>query len=212
MSKLFSILILLAMSSCYRVTLDESKKNCEANPNYIWRTPKEVSDLQWEAQGYIGGRYFEEDHCCSVKGVIDYWNDPDPDIQYTINAIKEITGTEDRFEAQRQLFELQEIDLSDYPEITDLRPFKTKRLDIERFTLPENAKIKSLFPLSVEGSMEEDFDSPKVLEAEGLIITGTRAEDCPIKKEIDVDDKIFDWFNYPKSVVEFCRNSKEVDT
>ncbi|MDD9951145.1 MAG: hypothetical protein OXT67_06220, partial [Zetaproteobacteria bacterium] len=175
------------------------KKECLEHPNYVFNTPREVALLEAELQQPLGGILFshEERYRCRVKGVREFWEDPNPEIQYTLQALKDLTGAEDKEEVHQRLAGLEVVDLRGYPEIHDLSPLTSLTINTTQVYLPEGAKVRSLWGLQ---SMRE---LPKVFDAPQVTILGTRPEDCPTAEYVSINNVIQVW--YPPSVVSFCK-------
>ena len=122
----------LASCDMLRLQPKEMQDACESHLLYKW-APMPYSD-------YYRGH-------CSQKDLRDYFYDSDPALQRSVEAIKNITETEELDLAWERLRTRREIDLTPFPEITDLRPF-SNLIYLKTLTLPPGATILTLAPLS----------------------------------------------------------------
>ncbi|MDD9950404.1 MAG: hypothetical protein OXT67_02460 [Zetaproteobacteria bacterium] len=183
---------------CYRpMTTEEWRQECLSHPYYTYYTAGEAAEIEWEMQGPLGGRFDHKNNRCSVISAMQVWDSSDPDTQYTIHALKELTG-ENTFEAaRRKLSDLEVLDFRDYPDIHDLRPLISRNYKATKaIYLPDGAKVNTLWGLQSE---------LEILDAPNLTVTGTRPEDCPTVDYIFVNNAAPPAF-YPPSVMEFCKN------
>ena len=189
----------LGLSACVEpLTLEQFAAECHESPNYVFNTPEEISRLEGKRNGPVGGDIFsyQMPYRCRAKGVHEFWDDPDPNVQYTLQVLREVTGSDDPEAVDRITGEMEVIDLRAYPELYDLRPlsFTTKTQEIY---LPPEARIRSLWSF-------QSKSAPRVLDAPGLTVDGTRPEDCPTHNELILNNVIGP-LDYPPSVVQLCR-------
>ena len=124
----------------FRTRPKADQASCESHLLYKWAPIPGSTYLQ----GY-----------CTQKDLTDYFDDPDPALQKSVEAIKAITETDEFELAWERLRALKEIDLTEFPQITDLRPF-SNLIHLRTLTLPPGANIITLAPLfSGDWSTEE---------------------------------------------------------
>ena len=193
-------LSLLGLSACVEpLTLEQFAAECREHPNYVFNTPEEISRLEGWLERNVGGDIFsyQMQYKCRAKGILEFWDDPNPEVQYTLQAIKDITGTDDPVEVDRRIDDVTVLDLRNYPELYDLRPLEINSGTTTVY-LPENAHVNSLW------AFQSSRGAPQVFEAPGLTVDGTRPEDCPTRTQIQVNNVIGP-LDYPPSVVQLCR-------
>ena len=185
------------LSGCYKIlTEEEWKAQCVAHPYYTYYNAYEAGKSEWEIHAPIGGNYDSKNNRCSPTSTVQLWNSPDPDAQYTLQALKEMTGATTLMGLKEKITELEVLDFRPYPEIRDLRPLLSRNHEVTKIIrLPEGAQIHSLWALQSE---------LEVLDAPGVTVTGTRPEDCPTEELIVMNRAVPPAF-YPQSVIEFCK-------
>ncbi|MDD9952243.1 MAG: hypothetical protein OXT67_11835 [Zetaproteobacteria bacterium] len=190
--------MIFTLPSCYReMTTEEWRQECLSHPYYTYYTAREATRIEWENQRHLGGKNDGENNRCSMISAMQLWDSSDPDTQYTIHALKELTG-ETTFEAARRKFsDLEVLDFRDYPDIHDLRPLISRNHEVTKaIYLPDGAKVNTLWGLQSE---------LKVLDAPNVTVTGTRPEDCPTQTRIVINN-VVPVNDYPDSVLDFCKN------
>ncbi|MDD9952378.1 MAG: hypothetical protein OXT67_12515, partial [Zetaproteobacteria bacterium] len=93
------LIVTFALFGCYKpFTTEEWKAECLSSPHYVYYTAREATRIEWRNQRKLGGKYDHKHNRCSMISAMQLWDSSDPDTQYTINALKELTG-ETTFEA-----------------------------------------------------------------------------------------------------------------
>ncbi|MDD9950673.1 MAG: hypothetical protein OXT67_03815 [Zetaproteobacteria bacterium] len=190
-------MLVIFFSGCYKhMTAEEWKARCMSHPYYTYYTAYEAGKSQRDIGGKIGGNYDDDNNRCSPTSTVQLWNSSDPDAQYTLQALKEMTGATTLMGLKAKITELEVLDFRPYPEIRDLRPLMSRNHEVTKIIrLPEGAQIHSLWALQSE---------LEVLDAPGVTVTGTRPEDCPTEELIVMNRAAPPAF-YPQSVIEFCK-------
>ncbi|MDD9950693.1 MAG: hypothetical protein OXT67_03915 [Zetaproteobacteria bacterium] len=188
--------LVLFFSGCYKhMTAEEWKARCMSHPYYLYYNAYEAGKSQRDIERPIGGNYDDDNNRCSPLSAIQLWDSPDPDAQYTLQVLKDITGETTLIGVEERLNEVEVLDFRPYPEIRDLRPLMSRNHEVTKIIrLPEGAQIHSLWALQSE---------LEVLDAPGVTVTGTRPEDCPTEELIVMNRAVPPAF-YPQSVIEFC--------
>ncbi|MDD9951487.1 MAG: hypothetical protein OXT67_07970 [Zetaproteobacteria bacterium] len=191
------LILVLLLSGCYeRMTTEEWRQLCMDHPYYTYYTAYEAGKSQRDIGGPIGGHYDSKNNRCSPVGMIQLWDSPDPDVQYTIHALKEMTGETTFAGVDEKLNELEVLDFRAYPQIRDLRPLLSRNHEVTKVIhFPEGAEVNSLWALQTE---------LEVLDAPGVTVTGTRPEDCPTEDYLHLNAAA-SFVDYPRSVIEFCQ-------
>ncbi|MDD9951483.1 MAG: hypothetical protein OXT67_07950 [Zetaproteobacteria bacterium] len=186
---------------CYKpMTREAWKAECVAHPYYTYYTAYEAAQKEWELQGPLGGMYDGDSNRCSPVAMIQLWDSPDPDVQYTLHALKDMTGETSFAGVDERLDYLEVLDFRPYPEIRDLRPLLSRNTEVTKVIhLPAGAQVHSLWALQRE---------LEVLDAPGVTITGTRPEDCPTEEIIAMNNAAPPGF-YPESVIAFCKQRQQ---
>ena len=187
----------LLLSGCYgRMTTEEWRQLCVEHPYYTYYTAYEAGKSEWDIGMPIGGNYDSKNNRCSPISTVQLWDSPDPDVQYTLNALKEMTGETTLMGVKIKIKELEVMDFRAYPEIRDLRPLLSRNfIRTKAIYLPEGAEVNSLWALQTE---------LEVLDAPGVTVTGTRPEDCPTEDYLHLNAAA-SFVDYPRSVIEFCQ-------
>ncbi|MDD9951481.1 MAG: hypothetical protein OXT67_07940 [Zetaproteobacteria bacterium] len=200
MKHVFWLWVFLGVGCYQPMTREAWKAECMAHPYYTYYTAYEAAQKEWELQRPIGGKYDGDYNRCSPISTLQLWDSPDPDAQYTLHALKEMTGETTLLGVKEKIVELEELDFRPYPEIRDLRPLLSRNTEVTKVIhLPAGAQIDSLWALQWE---------LEVLDAPGVTVTGTRPEDCPTKEQIFLNTAASVTF-YPESVIAFCKQRQQ---
>ncbi|MDD9951482.1 MAG: hypothetical protein OXT67_07945 [Zetaproteobacteria bacterium] len=194
-------MLAIIFSGCYKhMTAEEWKARCVSHPYYTYYTAYEAAQKEWELQRPIGGMYDDDRNRCSPISTLQLWDSPDSDAQYTLHALKEMTGETTLLGVEDKLSEIEVLDFRAYPEIYDLRPLLSRDTEVTKVIhLPAGAQVHSLWALQWE---------LEVLDAPGVTVTGTRPEDCPTQDHLFLNGAASLTF-YPESVIAFCKQLQQ---
>ena len=182
------------------MNVEEWKQECVTHPYYTYYTAYEASIEEGKRERPVGGKYDGESNICSPNSLFELWDSSDLNVQYTLNALKEITGETTLAGVKEKLTQLEVIDFRPYHDIRDLRPLTSRNYEVtQAIYLPEGAQVNSLWAL--QSKLE-------VLDAPNVKVTGTRPEDCPTESYIFINNAV-PVDDYPDSVVNFCKSLKD---